>query len=220
MRPLATNTGVPPIPTAGTRQLARQAGVLRRRIPQFDEHVAAIRGGDTELLSGYVRRAQAGDADAAQLALWALFPRMCAVIRSRIPRELRKPAADDCLALLYLTMLDVAPDESSLYLADKLVTRTRRRYERSTARRTPTPSSDAEIVAVGPVGDDVEAQALARVELDELCRAVSAGLISERSWHLLVGTQLRDSGDNLGAPARMKIMRARRRLGAWRGLAA
>jgi hypothetical protein len=74
--------------------------------------------------------------------------------------------------------------------------------------------------ATTPSIHDVEQQAIARVELDQLRHAVADGIVSPRCWQALVATRL-DPTDRITSGAdRMAAMRAHRALTAWRDAAA
>jgi hypothetical protein len=220
MRPNATNTTVPPIPTPGTRQLSRAIDSLRRHVPELDDHVSAIRTGDNELLMEYVRRTQQGDPDAAQIAIWAIFPRMCAVVRSRFPRVLWRAAADDLIALVYLAIIDLDRDEGTRFLNDKLVSRARRRYERTLRLQQSTDEKEVATEVVSVVGDDVEARVFARLDLAALREAIESGDVSERAWSTIISAHFADREQPMPGGERMKLLRARRRLESWRSQAA
>lgn len=211
---------IPVISSPGTRRLADTIAVLRRRRPHLDDELAAIRGGNNQLLLTLVRRAQHGDPDAAVVVVWALLPRLCGYFRSCLPVEQWRQAVDECLALNYLTVCDVSMAEKPEFLLHKLITRTRQRYERAVNARRPVPVDNEQLNATTPSIHDVEQQAIARVELDQLRHAVADGIVSPRCWQALVATRL-DPTDRITSGAdRMAAMRAHRALTAWRDAAA
>jgi hypothetical protein len=163
---------------------------------------------------------QHGDPDAAVVVVWALLPRLCGYFRSCLPVEQWRQAVDECLALNYLTVCDVSMAEKPEFLLHKLITRTRQRYERAVNARRPVPIDNEQLNAITPSIHDVEQQAIARVELDQLRHAVADGIVSQRCWQALVATRL-DPTDRITSGAdRMAAMRAHRALTAWRDAAA
>src|SRR5687768_8569626 len=192
MRPNATNTTVPPIPTPATRQLRRVIDAMRRHKPELDYHILAIRAGDNERLMEYVRRIQAGDDEAAHVAVWAISYRMCAVIRDRLPRAVWRSATDELLALVFLAMVDVGQDESTRFLSDKIISRARRRYERALGAQRATADREVTTEIVSVAAEDVEDRALARLDLAALGRAIEAGAVSRQAWATIVSARFGD----------------------------
>jgi hypothetical protein len=164
----------PTIDTAGTRQLRRHIGRLCALNYEIEGAIASIRSGDDRLLLGFIREAQGGDADAALTAFWALVPRLCAAIIDRLPLPLWKPAIDDYLSLAYLVIVDLNTSQPAVHLADKVISRTRRRHERHLHAHQPVPYVPDVLASLGPANDDVERQAIARIELAE-GRPIRAG---------------------------------------------
>src|SRR5262245_14075794 len=194
------------------RRLATTITLLHRQQTDVDEQVADIRNGDDQLLLDLVRRIQDGDRDAANLVLWALLPRLCGYIRTRLAVEDWRGAVDELLALLYLTICDVPSTERPEALAVKLVQRARRRYERFINPRNPEPIECARLEVALPVVNDVERQVLARLELDQLLDAVAYGAFSRRGWAALVATRLDPPHQPPSGPDRMAVMRIDRKL--------
>ena len=97
----------PIINSTGTRRLAAQIRSLRRRQPTLDDTVHAIRDGDERVLHALVVRAQRGDSDAAVTAIWALLPRLAAVVINRLPIQEWHQGIDEYLTFAYLTIVDV-----------------------------------------------------------------------------------------------------------------
>jgi hypothetical protein len=202
------------------RRLDTTIAELRQQQPDVDEQVAEIRNGDDRLLLGFVRRVQEGDRDAANLVLWALLPRLCGYIRTRLALEDWRIAVDELLALLYLTICDVPSTERPEALAVKLVQRARRRYERFINPRIPEPTEGERLSAALPVVNDVERHVLARLELEQLLHAVADGAFSRPGWAALVATRLEPPRQPPSGPERMAVMRIDRKLAAWRNVAA
>ena len=168
-----------------------------------------------------VTRAQGGDGDAALTAIWALLPRLCAVVIRRRPVQEWKASIDDYITLAFLTISDVDPHTSTAFLADKIIARTRRRHERAIRPAGAVACQHAALEAMAPVDDDTERRVVARVELEELVRAVGAGLLTERAWQNLLRLRLdRSPGTAATDSERSALARAQRRLDAWRADAA
>lgn len=219
-----SNDRKPTIISNGTRQLAKAAQVLRTHHPTLDEDVAGIHGGDEDHLRRLIVRAQAGDQDAALTAIWALLPRLCAVVIQRHPVNAWSTIIDDYIALAYLTIADVDTAESTAFLADKIIARTRRRHERGIERERgrPIPCDEPLIEALGGCAlHNVEDEVLARLELDELLQAVCDGLLTPGAWRNLIDVRVGRSTDRPAtARERTALKRAQRRLKDWRAEAA
>ena len=121
----------PTINSTGTRRLAIEICAMRRRQPALDDTVQAIRIGNECVLHALVVGAQRGDSDAALTAIWALLPRLAAVVISRLPIQEWHRAIDEYLTFTYLTIIDVDADKPPFLLGDKIISRTRRRSERA-----------------------------------------------------------------------------------------
>lgn len=202
------------------RRLATTIDDLRRRRASVDDEIDGIRAGDNRLVLRLVRRIQHGDRDAANLVLWALLPQLCGYIRTRLPLEEWRHAVDELLALLYLTICDVPMAEGPEALSLKLVQRARRRYERFIYPRAPEPTECSCLSNALPAVNDVERHVLARLELEQLLRAVADGAFSQRGWAALVATRLDLPGQPPSGPERMAVWRIDRKLSAWRSVAA
>jgi hypothetical protein len=133
-----------------------------------------------------VIRTQSGNTDAATTAIWALLPRLAAVVIRRLPIDRWHEAIDDYLTFAYLVVLDVDTNEPPDHLADKIIARTRRRFERATASERAVSWAPGSLEAVGPVDLNVEERAIARTELTELIHACRAGLVTEHGWDSLL----------------------------------
>ena len=131
----------PIINSPGTRRLAAQIGSLERRQPTLDDTIQAIRSGDDRVLHALVVRAQGGESDAAVAAIWALLPRLAAVVINRLPINEWHQGVDDYITFAYLTIVDVDQGQSPLLLGDKIISRTRRRYERLRRKGPPSRAS-------------------------------------------------------------------------------
>lgn len=121
----------PIINSTGTRRLAAQVRIMRRRQPTLDDTVQAIRHGDEGVLHALVVRAQRGDSGAAVTLIWALLPRFAAVVINRLPIQEWHHVIDEYLTFAYLTIVDVDTQKPPIHLSDKIISRTRRRYERA-----------------------------------------------------------------------------------------
>jgi hypothetical protein len=217
------NDRKPTITSHGTTQLAQAARRLRVRHPSLDNSVAHIHQGDGCQLLQMIVDAQAGDEDAALMAIWALLPRLCAVVIQRHPVHAWSATIDDYIALSYLTIADVDTAESTAFLADKIIARTRRRYERASRqdRDRPVAVDEPVLEAIGGRTMDVEDRVLARLELDGLLQAVRHGLLTPAAWSNLVGLRVGRSPDRRATDSeRTALKRAQRRLDDWRAEAA
>lgn len=216
------NRRPPTLTSPTTRQLAAHIRAMSSRDTSLDDTIAAIRDGNNRLLHQLVVRAQAGDTNAAISAIWALHPRLCAVVIQRQPTRNWRTAIDDYIALAYLTMDNVDTAESSAYLADKIIARTRRRHERATERDEAINCEEWRLEALGAFAvDNVENQVLARLELDELVQAVADGLLTNAAWHNLISLRIgRSANQPTTDLERSSLMRAQRRLDNWRAEAA
>jgi hypothetical protein len=211
----------PTIHSFGTRRLAKQMRALRKRQPALDDTINAIRGGNDRVLHALVVRAQHGDQDSAVTAISALLPRLAAVVIRRLPIREWQSGIDEYITFAYLTIRDVNCDNPPAYLADKIISRTRRRYERAIESEAAIPRQRSVLEALGPVDCDLERRVLARDELTELVRAVRAGLLDESSWHNLLRLRFdRPPGAVATARERTSLTRAQRRINDWRSEAA
>ena len=211
------------ITSHGTTQLANAARRLRARYPWLDRNVAQVHQGDSSQLHQLIVQTQAGDEDAALTAIWALLPRLSAVVIQRHPVHTWSTTIDDYIALTYLTIADVDTAGSTAFLADKIIARTRRRYERASQRERGRPVAVDEPVleAIGGRTLDVEDRVLARLELDGLLQAVRDGLLTPAAWRNLIGLRVGRSPDHPATESeRTALKRAQRRLDDWRAEAA
>lgn len=211
----STNHRQPTIHSPGARRLAAYVCGIRRRDPNFDDTIEAIRGGDNHALHVLVTRAQSGDADAAVRAIWALLPRLAAVVIDRSPISQWQPTMDDYLSFTYLTLVDVDLTAPIDHLSDKIVARTRRRFERSTEKARLAVYRPEHLAAVGQSGDDVEKRALARAQLGTLVSAVNNGLLDPDSWQTLLEVRFTAEPGTTSVRDRKAASRARIRLRRW-----
>ena len=206
----------PFIDTTSTRQLVVHVDDLCVRHLHIRDTIAAIRTGDDEALLALVRLAQRGNTDDALVAICALLPRLCKVVLSRAPIRAWKTSIDDYIPLAFLVILDVRDDEGEKYLSDKIIARIRRRHERSVFAHQPIPFWDEFLIDSGPIADDIENQALARVELANMAKSVRQGVITRADWQIVVDTQLRrPPGVAATDRERRAVSRARERLNRW-----
>jgi hypothetical protein len=210
----------PIINSTGTRRLAAQFRIMRRRQPTLDDTVHAIRHGDERVLHAVVVRAQRGDSDAAVTAIWALLPRLAAVVINRLPIQEWHQGIDEYLTLAYLTIADVDTDRPPFHLSDKIISRTRRRYERATEADPVLLCGPVMLTALAPADNDVEERVLAIISLDDVIRAVRGGLIEKRSWDTLLRTRFGGEPGTASQRERKAASRAQRRLVEWSAEAA
>lgn len=187
---------------------------MRRRSSTLDDTVTAIRSGDESALHALVIRAQRGDSDAAVTAIWALHPRLTAVVINRLPSWQWRQGIDDLLTFAYLTIADVNPTQPAVLLSDKIISRARRRFERAATSgsiKVQEPSLFAELAGTA----DVERSVLAGISLDEMVAAVNAGLVSANAWDTLLRLRF-DCEPGTATPLERKAAsRAQRRLVEW-----
>jgi hypothetical protein len=183
-------SATPHIPTRTTSQLLLELQSLCRREPDSGHLIEEIRRGHDDVLAAAVERVQHGDQSAATLALGALLPRLCAVVIHRCPAPMWKPAIDECVSLAYLVMLDVDLGGGSEHLIDKVLARTRRRYERQIGGRRPVPTRDDTLIQIGPISDDTADRALNHLQLLEVADAVTSGRVTRRHWDAIVSVAL------------------------------
>jgi hypothetical protein len=210
----------PTIHSPGARRLTAYVRTIRRREPNFDRLVDAIREGDNLALHALLGRAQHGNAAAAVAVIWALLPRLAAVVINREPVHAWHAAMDDYLSVTYLTLVDVDLAATADHLSDKIVARTRRRVERSNERPPLALCRPDQLEALAPSGDDVEQRALARNELQALQSAVHNGLLGAKSWQTLLEVRFIAEPGTVSARRRKAASRARVRLQEWSGQAA
>ena len=212
----------PIIDSPTTRQLATHVRTVAQHRGSLLETITAIRQGDNGALQQLVVQAQRGDADAAIVVIWALHPRLCAVVIRRRPVREWRSTIDDYITLAYLTIDDVKPGEPVAFLADKIIARTRRRHERAIEGDQTITCLEPVLEALGAVSaDNVETQVLARLELGELVRAVETGLLTPAAWRNLINLRIARDGDGPTSDLeRSSLLRAQRRLNAWRAEAA
>jgi hypothetical protein len=206
----------PFIDTTSTRQLVVHVDDLCMRNQHIRDTIAAIRAGDDEALLALVRLAQRGNSDDALVAICSLLPRLCKVVLSRTPIRAWKTSIDDYIPIAFLVILDVGDTEGEKHLSDKIIARTRRRHERQVFAHQPIPFWDEFLIDTGPIADDIEDQALARVELANIGRTVVRGVISPAEWQIIVDTQLRRlPGITTTDRERRAVSRVRQRLTRW-----
>ena len=210
----------PIINSTGTRRLASEIQAMRRREPALDDTIQAIRSGSGRVLHALVVRAQRGDSDAAVTAIWALLPRLAAVVISRLPIQEWHCAIDDYVTFAYLTIVDVDADKPPFLLADKIISRTRRRYERAIEIESVVLCEPGILAAVGPADNDVEERVLAIIRVNELVRAVRGGLLEKHAWDTLLRTRFGSEPGTVSARERKTVSRAQRRLVEWSAEAA
>lgn len=210
----------PTIHSPGTRGLAAYVRTIRRREPSFDQLVDAVREGDNLALHALLARAQHGETDAAATVIWALLPRLAAVIINRQPVHEWHAAMDDYLGVTYLTLVDVDLAAPADHLSDKIIARTRRRIERSKTERPLALCDPDQLAAVTASGDDVERRALARAQLSALTTAVDSGLLDAEAWQNLLEVRLVAEPGTVSARRRKAASRARIRLHEWSSRAA
>lgn len=203
------------VASPGRRLLGHHVDVVRRRDLSFDAAVDAVRAGDEDALAELVRRAQRGDHDGAVAAIWALLPRLSAVIISRLPTHRWQDAVDDYVTVVYLTILDVDPSESTDHLSDKIIARTRRRVERSWRTGQDRLCRPGTLDVLAPPQNDVEARVLARTELEALVDAVGNGLIAADAWSTMLRLRFAAAPGTPTARERKVASRARSRLHEW-----
>lgn len=208
------------IDSPGTRCLAAEIRILRRRDPGLDNTVTNIRNGDNDTLRALIAAAQHGDHSAAAIAIWALLPCLTAVVMSRLPTPLWREAMGDYLTLAYLTLLDVDVTAPSAFLADKVVARARRRYERS-EHHAPAEHRDTDALGRQEASQpSVEDEAIARIAWHDLADAVRGGAVSPEAWSTLVRVRFQIAPGEATARERQAAHRAMRNLSAWMCLAA
>jgi hypothetical protein len=216
----STNHRQPTIHSPGTRGLATYVRTIRRRNPNFDELIDAIRDGDNLALHALLGRAHHGDADAAVAIIWAILPRLAAVVINRQPVHEWHAAMDDYLSVTYLTLADVDLTAPADHLSDKIVARTRRRIERSKKEAPLTLCHPDQLAALAASGDDVERQALARAQLSALTKAVDSGLLDAKAWRNLLEVRFIAEPGTVSGRRRKAASRARMRLEEWSSQAA
>lgn len=212
----------PTLNSPTTRQIAAHIRTLSNRDTSLDATIAAIRNGNNHLLHQLVASAQAGDTNAAITAIWALHPRLCAVVIQRQPTREWRTAIDDYIALAYLTIDNVNTAEPATYLADKIIARTRRRHERANQDEQAINCEQWRLEALGAFAvDNVENQVIAHLELEDLAQAVADGLLTPTAWNNLINLRIgRSPNQPATDPERSSLRRAQRRLDTWRAEAA
>jgi hypothetical protein len=187
---------------------------MTRRSSTLEDTVTAIRSGDERALHALMIRAQGGDADAAVTAIWALHPRLTAVVINRLPSWQWRQGIDDLMTFAYLTIADVDATQPSVLLSDKIISRARRRYERaakSATIRVQEPGLFADLAGTA----DVERSVLAGISLDEMVAAVDAGLVSANAWDTLLRLRFGCEPGTATPLERKMASRAQRRLVEW-----
>lgn len=210
----------PIINSPGTRRLAAQIRSLRRRQPTLEDTIQAIRCRNERVLHTLVVRAQRGDSDAAVTAIWALLPRLAAVVINRLPIQDWHRGIDEYLSFAYLTIVDVDTIKPPSHLSDKIIARTRRRYERAMEIEPVALFEPGMLAAIGPADNDVEERVLASIELDQVVRAVQGGLLEAPAWNMLLSTRFGREPGTASARERKAASRAQRQLVEWSAEAA
>jgi hypothetical protein len=215
-----TNQRRPVIHSSGTKKLAEQIAIIRRRRPDLDLTIESIQSGDDRLLRPLINRAQHRDPDAALLAVWALRPRLAAVVIARHPAHGWNHAMDEYLTLAYLTILDVDLENTATFLADRIIARTRRRYYRSQRADRAAPCTPGALEAIAPLDETIDDAVLANDELTRIFAAVRDGAIAPAAWHTLLSVRVSGPRGTATARERKAASRAARRLSDWIGHAA
>jgi hypothetical protein len=210
----------PIINSTGTRRLAAQIRSLRRRQPTLDDTIHAIRHGNERVLHALVVRAQRGDSDAAVTLIWALLPRLAAVVINRLPIQEWHHGIDEYLTFVYLTVIDIDTETPPIHLGDKIISRTRRRYERAMETEPVVLCGPVMLTALAPADNDVEARVLATIDLDEVVRAIQGGLLETTAWNTLLRIRFGGERGTASARERKAASRAQRRLVEWSAEAA
>ncbi len=211
----------PIINSTGTRRLAAQIRAMRRRQPTLDDTVDAIRDGDERVLHALVVRAQRGDSDAAVTAIWALLPRLAAVVINRLPIQEWHQGIDEYLTFAYLTIVDVdtrqaaVPPQRQDHLPHPTPLRTSRgdRARSCSGSRACSQPSDLPTTMSKNASSPI-------ISLDEMIRAVQGGLIEKRAWDTLLRIRFGGEPGTASPRERKAASRAQRRLVEWSAKAA
>lgn len=210
----------PIIHSPATKKLAEQIAMVRRRQPNIEPTIESVRSGDDRLLRALILRAQHGDADAALTAIWALRPRLAAVVIARHPVHEWKYAMDEYLTLAYLTIIDVDLDNTTTFLSERIIARTRRRYYRRERSDRATPCTPGTLERIAPLDETIDDTVLANDELSRLIEAVRDGAVTDADWQTLLSVRVTAPVGTATARDRKAASRAARRLSEWIGKAA
>lgn len=206
----------PHISTPLINRLLDQLDQLARRNPDVIDTVQRVRAGDDLVLTRLIRQLQAGDHDAAVIALGALAPVLSKLVLRRYPKLHWGPVLDDYLTIAHLTLAEALIAGEPINILGRVLARTRRRYARRFENRNASvvPVADLSLTA-DPA--DLERTAIARITLDELTVAVHAGRLTPNDWELVraVAVEEGPTGKMTGAE-RQRLLRARQALGQFR----
>lgn len=205
--------------TPTTRRLRLYVAELASRDPEIEADVRQILADDHRTLLRLVRAAQRGDENACMVAIACLLPRMTGAIIKTVREPMRRQSIDEYLSLAYLVILDIGRSEPADHLAQKIVARTKLRYERHLRALAPAwvyPS----LLLEEPVGtSETEHEVLSRLDLAHVSEAVECGLISSEQWRLVTGAGLGTLDAPLDERQRQAVKRTRRKLAYWYGKA-
>jgi hypothetical protein len=201
--------------TPTTRRLRRHVEALAARNPDIEDTVRQILADDHPTLLRLVHAAQAGDSDAALIAITSLLPRMTGTIIKTVPAFMRRRAIEEYLSLAYLVILDVGRREPADHLAQKIVARTKLRYERHLRALTPARVCPSLLIEEPVSASDTEAEAVSRLDLAHVADAVDRGLVSPEQWRLVTAAGLGTLDAPLSERQRQTVLRTRRKLAYW-----
>lgn len=206
--------------TPATRQLRR----IVERIAVHDDDIRTaildVLAGDEHALLRLVRSAQAGNQNSALAAIAALLPRMTGTIVTTIPDQTRRrQAVEEYISLAFLVIHDIDQRETPAHLANKIVARTRHRYERHLRALNPTWVQPALTVDTPTSSSRTEDEAISRLDLAHLADAVNNGVVSDDNWELVTAAGLGLINGPLDARQRQTVLRTRRRLSDWHAVA-
>lgn len=206
--------------TPATRRLRQTVESIAARDETIRAAVQAVVAGDDRALFRLILAAQAGNQDAALAALAALLPRMTGAIVKTIPnRMLRQEAFEEYISLAFLVIHDIDRDEPPDNLANKIVSRTKRRFQRHLRALRPDWVYPA-LAVDSPTSDtQTEDEVLTRFDLAHPADAVDNGVVSQESWRLVAAAGLGLVDGPLNERQRQRVARTRRRLAGWYALA-
>lgn len=206
----------PHISTPFTNRLLDQLDQSARRNAHVVAVVERVRDGDDATLLELVRRVQAGDQDAAVVMLGALLPSLSKLVLRRYPKYRWTSTIDDYVTVAHLTVTEATFTGGSDHVLGRVLSRTRRRFDRQFENRAAgvVPTADLDVVA-DPV--NLEQAAIVRITLDGLTAAVQSGRLAPSDWELVRAVAAGDgpAGQMTGAQ-RQRLMRARRAIGQFR----
>jgi hypothetical protein len=160
--------------TPATRQLRRIAETIAAHDDALRTAIRDVLAGDEHTLLRLVRAAQAGSQNAALAAIAALLPRMTGTIVTTIPDQIRRrQAVEEYISLAFLVIHDIDQREPPAHLANKIVARTRHRYERHLRALNPDWVQPALTVDTPTSSTRTEDEALSRLDLAHLADAVN-----------------------------------------------